>query len=200
MQINKDTKLFGSFSNNPGNNGCLYFNNRFQKNNINAIYTTYYGDDPEVVVNSTRALKFKGFALSMPLKVSIIPYLDIVHPDAQTIGAVNTVINRNNIMTGYNTDWLGVKKYFLEYNIDSVSIIGNGGFSKAIQYCCTLNNFKYEVFTRENIDQLLYAKYKVFNATPADFKCDIDGRPNTDEGKYIASLQAEEQYKLYIND
>ena len=38
MQINKDTKIYGSFSSNPGNNGCVFFNRKFQENNINAIY------------------------------------------------------------------------------------------------------------------------------------------------------------------
>ena len=36
--INKDTKIYCSFSSNPGNNGCIYFNTKFQQNNINAIY------------------------------------------------------------------------------------------------------------------------------------------------------------------
>ena len=43
--INKDTKIYGSFSSNPGNNGCTFFNNKFQENNINAIYKSFYSDN-----------------------------------------------------------------------------------------------------------------------------------------------------------
>ena len=43
--INKDTKIYGSFSNNPGNNGCKFFNKKFQENNINAIYKSFYSNN-----------------------------------------------------------------------------------------------------------------------------------------------------------
>lgn len=197
MQINKDTRLYGSFSSSPGNNGCIYFNTRFKQEKVNAIYKSFYGIEPAEIMQAARVLDFKGFGVSMPLKQSIIPFLDNIDKHAGSIVAVNTIVKQQDKYTGYNTDWIGVQNFLLSHNIDSVSIIGNGGFSRAIQYCCIVNRLEYEVFTRENINLLSKASYTVFNATPENFSCDIDGRPNTETGKEIAFLQAEEQYKLY---
>jgi len=205
--INKDTKLYGSFSNNPGNNGCIFFNNEFKKNNIDAIYKSFYSTDAKKLVESVRHLNFSGFAISMPLKVEIIKHLDIIDDVALKIGAVNTVINNNGILTGYNTDWLGVYNYIeplLNYIGETVVILGNGGFSKAIQYSLDKLNIKYEIITRKDwnkITKLEYSITTVFNATPIDvFIKDvnlIDGRPFTITGKEIAELQAKEQFYLY---
>lgn len=197
MQINKDTKVFGSFSSTPGNNGCNYFNARFQEEGINAIYKSFKGTDPMALTSSSRTLSFSGFALSMPLKIKCIPYLDSLSIQAEKINAVNTVLNTNGELAGHNTDWIGIREYFSKHNINSVSIIGNGGFSKAIQFYCQEEKLQYEVFTRSNINNILSAKYKVFNATPANFDCDIDGRPHTAAGKEIAKYQAEAQFDLY---
>ena len=197
MQINKDTKLFGSFSSAPGNNGCNYFNSRFKEEGKNAIYKSFYGDNAVDVAVATKILKFTGYALSMPLKVSILNYLDDLDIHAAQIGAANTVVLQNGKYVGYNTDWYGVQEFFIQEGIEAISIIGNGGFSKAIQYCCKVNDWKYEVFDRINIGYLDRAKYKTFNATPADFICDYDGRPNSETGRIIAQLQAAQQYKLY---
>ena len=45
MLINKDTEIYCSFSSNPGNNGCNFFNDKFVSNNINAIYKSFYSED-----------------------------------------------------------------------------------------------------------------------------------------------------------
>lgn len=208
MNINKDTKIYCSFSSNPGNNGCIFFNNEFEKQKINAIYKSFYSIDAKKLVESVKHLNFSGFALSMPLKIDIMNYLDIIDPAAQEIGAVNTVINNNGILSGYNTDWLGVIKYF-EYfpHIDHLTILGDGGFSKAIQYACKKLFVDYNIIKRQNwkeipnilSDELPSTINIIFNATPVDVVCDklIDGRPFTEAGKNIANLQAKEQFYLY---
>jgi hypothetical protein len=74
--IDKDTKIYGSFSTSPGNNGCLFFNNAFQKYQINAIYKSFYSDNIENSINSAKHLGFGGFAVSSPFKIKIIDFLD----------------------------------------------------------------------------------------------------------------------------
>ena len=76
MQINKDTKIYGSFSSNPGNNGCVFFNRKFQENNINAIYKSFYSDNLLKSIDAVKSLNFSGFALSMPFKIEILNYAD----------------------------------------------------------------------------------------------------------------------------
>ena len=76
--INKDTQLYGSFSDNPGNNGCMFFNKGFKKHKIDAIYKSFHSTDIKKTIGSVKHLNFSGFALSMPLKIEVIPYLDVV--------------------------------------------------------------------------------------------------------------------------
>jgi shikimate 5-dehydrogenase len=197
--INKDTKMYGSFSDNPGNNGCTFFNTAFERQKIDAIYKSFYGDDIVDIITSVKTLGFSGFALSMPFKRQIIKYLDSIDDAAKEIGAVNTVVIENGKLIGYNTDWIGVKNYCLDA-IDTLTILGNGGFSKAVQYFCIQKGIPYTVITRKDWGEVYDLKGYVFNATPIPVVTKgllIDGRPTSSQGKTIATLQAKEQFKIY---
>lgn len=200
--INKDTKIYGSFSNNPGNNGCYFFNSKFKEDNINAIYKSFYSINIDETIRAVKHLNFSGFALSMPLKVEVLKHLDIIDSPAYKIQAVNTVINFNDKLYGYNTDWVGVYNYFLDKNLKHVNIIGNGGFGKAIAYAFAKLNITFSVILRQDIPNIDDASNEYFiNATPTEIISEkntiIDARPFTEEGKKISLLQAEEQYKIY---
>lgn len=207
MNINKETKLYGSFSSNPGNNGCIFFNDLFERYGINSIYKSFYSIDIQKLLISVKHLNFSGFALSMPLKIEIIKYLDEIDSAALEIGAVNTVVNNNGKLKGYNTDYIGIKHYIIKNELitkfnDTIFILGNGGFSKAIQYALKQLNINYKIINRENWYELQNIKNTfVINATPIDIKSDnfnlIDGRPFTEQGKEIAKYQAIEQFKIY---
>jgi shikimate 5-dehydrogenase len=199
--INKDTEIYCSFSSNPGNNGCIFFNDKFQKNGINAIYKSFYSDDIEKSIEAVKSLDIKGFALSMPFKIEVLNYLDEVETSAENIGSVNTVVNNQGHLIGYNTDWIGVQKYFDLRDFDFIYIIGNGGFSKAVQYTCDIMDIKFDIITRENWGMIEELEDKIiFNATPVDIKTEnylVDGRPFTDDGKKMALYQSKEQFKIY---
>lgn len=79
---------------------------------------------------------FKAINVTIPYKQEVIPYLDYVDEQAQAIGAVNTVVNKNGRLEGHNTDFWGFlymcKKYNVDMNGRKVLVIGNGGASKAI--------------------------------------------------------------------
>ena len=200
--INKDTLLFGSFSENPGNNGCEFFNHGFKKHKIDAIYKSFYSNNIERTVDAVKHLNFSGFALSMPLKGAILPYLDIATDSVIKIGAANTIIHKDEQLWGYNTDYIGVYDYFKDKNLKFVTIIGNGGFSKAIQYAFDLLKIGYVIYYRNDINQIDEVVDRYFiNATPVEitskYNTIIDGRPFTETGKEIFRLQALEQFKLY---
>ena len=199
--INKETKIYCSFSSNPGNNGCVFFNGKFQELNINAIYKSFYSDDIKKSIEAVKSLDIKGFALSMPFKIEALDYVDEVEESARKIGSINTVVNKDGYLKGYNTDWVGVKKYFEIQRFNSLYIIGNGGFSKAVQYTCNVMDIGFEIITRENWNIIEELEDKIiFNATPVDVNTDnflVDGRPYTDTGKEIALYQAKEQFKIY---
>lgn len=202
--INKDTKIYGSFSSNPGNNGCIYFNSRFESEGINAIYKSFYSDDIKKSVIAAKALNFSGFAVSMPFKEKILELVNAIDTAVKVIGAANTVINKNGFLKAYNTDWVGVYNYLsLLTKPEQLYILGNGGFGKAVEYACIQLNIPCRFILRAEWDRVPYLEGMVFNATPVDVKVRgtlIDGRPFVEgQGRIIADLQAEEQYKLYIN-
>jgi shikimate 5-dehydrogenase len=197
--IDKETLLFGSFSKNPGNNGCKYFNNRFQKENINAIYKSYYSDNIVDSFNAAKTLNFAGFAISMPFKFAIVDLVDSVNEAVSDITSANTVLIEEKKSTAYNTDWIAVGIYLENLNIDKLTILGDGGFGKAVQYACKKIHIEYDIITRKNWTSISNIENHIFNATPVNVnhKYMIDGRPHTNQGKEIALLQADEQYKLY---
>lgn len=202
--INKDTKLYGSFSSNPGNNGCMFFNNKFQQDGINAIYKSFYSDNILSSIVAAKILKFSGFAVSMPFKAKVLGHVDEIDPAAEAIGAANTIVIKDGRLKAYNTDWIGVYKYLsILTKPEQLFILGNGGFGRAVQYACTQLNIPYKFILRAEWDKVPNLDGMVFNATPVDVEVRgtlIDGRPFVEgQGRIIADLQAEEQYKLYIN-
>ena len=205
--INKDTEIFGSFSSKAGNNGCITFNDCFRYYGMNSIYKSFSVDNIELAVLSARTLNFKGFAVSMPFKRDVIKFIDEVDVDANNIGSVNTVINENGYLVGYNTDYLAVMEIIEEKEIDNITILGNGGFAKSVVYACVKLGVKYTQITRKDWGIIpLIKNTTVINCTPVDnIKFDntvyfIDGIPTTDTGKYISKKQARYQFELYTKN
>ena len=80
--------------------------------------------------------QFSALNVTIPYKETVIPYLDEVDAHAKKIGAVNTVVNRNGKLKGYNTDFYGFR-YMLQHNGIDVKnkkalVLGKGGASKAV--------------------------------------------------------------------
>ncbi|SRR5258708_2222304 len=102
-------------------------------------------------INAVKLLGIRGLICTVPHKVAVIPYLDTIDPIAEKIGAVNTVINNDGILTGHNTDWLGVSAP-LERVIDlqdkTVAILGAGGAARAAIYAATSKGAKVTIYNR----------------------------------------------------
>lgn len=77
---------------------------------------------------------FIAINVTIPYKEKVIPYLDYIDDAAKKIGAVNTIVNKNGKLYGYNTDYLGLRDLVLTNNIEvknkKVLILGTGGTSK----------------------------------------------------------------------
>lgn len=77
---------------------------------------------------------FKDINVTIPYKEAVIPFLDHIDESAEKIGAVNTIVNRNGVLTGYNTDFYGMtellKRGKVELADKNVFILGTGGTSK----------------------------------------------------------------------
>ena len=81
-----------------------------------------------------QAKAFKAINVTIPYKKLVIPYCDEVEPRAAAIGAVNTVVNRDGKLYGYNTDFAGMTALIRRLGLDltgkKVLILGTGGTSK----------------------------------------------------------------------
>lgn len=90
--------------------------------------------EPENVKSFIEARDFYGINVTIPYKEVVIPMLDYVDDSAKKIGAVNTVVNKNGKLYGYNTDYSGMKALVLRVGAEiegkKVLIIGTGGTSK----------------------------------------------------------------------
>ena len=142
--IDKNTKLYGSFSIKAGSVGCRIFNTSFKYDNINAIYKSFSIDDIEDAVKSAKCLSFSGFAVSMPFKSQIIKFLDETDEVVKKVGTCNTVLIKDNKLIGYNTDYLAIESFLNNVNdLEFIYILGNGCYSKNVQYYCNQNNNLY---------------------------------------------------------
>lgn len=76
---------------------------------------------------------FKCINVTIPYKKDVIPYLDFISEEAKKIGAVNTIINKDGKLYGYNTDYYGLKLLIQKQNIEltdkNVLVLGTGGTS-----------------------------------------------------------------------
>lgn len=81
-----------------------------------------------------KAKDFAGINVTIPYKSEVIPYLDYIDDVAESIGAVNTIVNRDGKLYGYNTDFGGLKMLVercgFDYKDKKVLIAGTGGTSK----------------------------------------------------------------------
>lgn len=81
-----------------------------------------------------RQRDFRAINVTIPYKESVIPYLDHISPIARDIGAVNTIVNRDGKLYGYNTDFMGLTALIRRAGISlqdrKVLILGSGGTSK----------------------------------------------------------------------
>lgn len=112
----------------------------------------YFGiTDPEEGVKAIRALGIRGMNVSMPYKSAVMQYLDHLDPAAEAIGAVNTIDNRDGVLTGYNTDYVGAMRALqevTELNGARVALLGAGGAARAAGYGLRQQGARTTIFNR----------------------------------------------------
>ena len=111
-------------------------NSAFEATNTNGVYLAWEVDATELAetVANIRRYQMYGINLSMPYKEQVIPYLDQLSEEVCLIGAVNTVVNREGTLIGYNTDGKGFFKSLPSFKISKkrLVLLGAGGAAKAI--------------------------------------------------------------------
>jgi len=108
-------------------------------------------------VKGLKALNAIGFNVTIPHKVAVIPRLDELDPLAEKIGAVNTVVNDNGALKGYNTDASGFLQALLEREVEpagkNIVLLGAGGAARAIAYILSEQDVNLTILNRrEELD------------------------------------------------
>lgn len=134
---------------------------------------------------------FSAINVTIPYKQTVIPYLDSLSDVAKHIGAVNTIVNRNGKLYGYNTDYYGMKALIERIGIDlknkKVLILGTGGTSKTARVLTedmgaseiitvsrtkSENHITYDEAINEHSDAEI-----IINTTPSGMYPDCDSQP-----------------------
>ena len=115
-----------------------YFQEKFFKEDINGCqYQNHPIKDIKTVKLLLEKENLSGFNVTIPHKENIIPFLDELSTEATGIGAVNTVVKKDEKWIGHNTDWIGFYesiKPLLQKHHKKALVLGSGGASKAIVY------------------------------------------------------------------
>jgi len=115
-------------------------NAAFKKLGLNCIYLPFRVTqrDLKSAALGMRALNIRGFNVTTPHKTAIVKFLDELDKTAQEVGAVNTILNDEGRLIGYNTDGLGAVRALEEQNEDPsdkrIVLIGAGGAATAIAF------------------------------------------------------------------
>lgn len=139
--------------------------------NLSGKYSIYEIDPKKIFeqeINRLKTRQISGFNVTVPYKQKIIQYLDKIDKEAETIGAVNTVVNKNGKWVGYNTDGIGYlraleSKYPKIFNrqIKKVLILGAGGAARGIYYALMMNGFNHiDIANRTQSSAARIAEFK----------------------------------------
>lgn len=143
FKVNKDTHIYGLIGNPVGHSlSPLLHNTVFRKEGLNALYLPFQVQDLPTFIKEFKYLDVQGYSVTIPHKEAIINLLDGLDPLARDIGAVNTIVNQQGRLIGYNTDstasvrvleeGLAEKGSYLQGK--KVTIVGAGGAARAAAF------------------------------------------------------------------
>ena len=124
----------------------ILHNDIFQQLNLNAQYKKIQipPNDLTDFVKAISQRNLNGFNITIPHKTDILSYLDHINPRAKEIGAVNCVLNKNNKLWGFNTDWYGFSMLLKNNDVNisgkTILILGAGGVAYSALYSLISEN------------------------------------------------------------
>ena len=128
------------------------FNSVFEKSGIDAYYTRIRALSGTDVIEIIKNLNISGANITTPFKEEVMPYLDFISDDAKLIGGVNTIVNSDGKLSGYNTDHFGVTRSLIEsgLNLNGLKclILGAGPAARAAVYGLVKNGAEVAVSNR----------------------------------------------------
>lgn len=124
----------------------------------------------KLYINDLKAGIYHGFNITIPYKEAVIPLLDQLTPQAQKVGAVNTIYIKDGKVIGDNTDYDGFKYLFdegLKLNpIKDIIILGSGGAAKAVFAVCQDLGYRPTVISRTPKISPIFGQMKAYEDIP----------------------------------
>ena len=113
-------------------------NAAFAEKRLNMCYVAFRVEDLAAAMAGVRGLNLLGLSVTIPHKVAVLDYLDEVDETAGRIGSVNTVLHKDGLLIGYNSDGMGAVRALREADVsltdEKVTILGSGGAARAIAF------------------------------------------------------------------
>ena len=149
----------------------LIHNAAFKHLKLDFVYVAFKVKKEELddAMRGVRGLNIHGLNVTMPHKTAIIRYLDEINPIAKAIGSVNTVLNADGKLIGFNTDGVGalnaLKNNDVELHGKKLLLLGAGGAAKAIAFHLAPEVEELRILNRtgERARQLASVLQKEFN-------------------------------------
>ena len=136
--LSETPALFGVFGDPVSHSLSPVMHNRaFAFSGYNGVYLPFRIKTIAKAVSAMKILNMKGASVTLPHKVRVMAHLDHLDAMAEKIGAVNTILNQDGILTGYNSDAMGAVSALTErlsLKNQRVAIIGAGGAARAIGF------------------------------------------------------------------
>jgi 3-dehydroquinate dehydratase / shikimate dehydrogenase len=162
--LNPETKIYGLIGDPVFRSiGHLFHNEAFRKNQKNGVYLKMVVKPDELAefFALAKKLPFAGLSVTAPLKEAVLPFVDVLDPEAKAIGAVNTLTFKDGKVYGANTDGNAAVDVIGDDKNKTVVVLGAGASAKAIGYIAHKRG----------------AKVVIVNRTPSKAKalaCDLD--------------------------
>ncbi|MBS0849379.1 shikimate 5-dehydrogenase [Citrobacter sp. JGM124] len=139
--IDKETKICMSLAARPTNFGTRFHNYLYDALNLNYLYKAFTTNDLGGAITGIKALGIRGCGVSMPFKQACIPFIDELDTSASVIHSVNTIVNTDGYLKGYNTDYIAIETLLNQYRVPAgltFALKGSGGMASAV--ACALKN------------------------------------------------------------
>lgn len=210
FSIDNHTKVYASFSRNPGTFGYSFHNRGFDFYNMNCVYLPKKEVKPRLILDLFDSGIYEGISLGGSCKLNSYD----VEARSQDIICLEKGIRCNTLYRSgsrkflESTDMYSVRKVLNRLDSErSLFILGSGAYASVVAAVAAAIGKPFHMITRINIDSFLdtIVNADIFNATPLKGLADkvdtsntfIDCDPTTDTGFELAYLQGKEQFRLY---
>lgn len=180
MSKTSNSKIFGIIGKSLTHSLSPQIHNHFfKKLGLDYSYHLFTLKDGKLqkALEGIKTLGIKGVNVTFPYKEKVIPFLDKLDKQAEKTGAVNTIINNNGKLFGYNTDVFGIQetieqKLKLDLNKKRVMILGAGGAARAVFYVLLTQKVR-KVFVFNRTKEKARRLVKSFSGLSANTEAEV---------------------------